>query len=280
MKIIKSIMFNLAILLSLISYPKVTLAKELPDTATYAYYNALPNEQKQNYNAVLDKVKNYDTDYAVLPNPITRSELEVLVYAIQFDHPELFWISSSYNFRTRKTDDMVVQMSFDYLFNKSDIPALKQNFDAVTEALLEDINSKSFKDDIAKEKYVYDLVCSLSTYNKANKNSTYQSAYSVLIGGESVCAGYSRAFQYLLNQEKIPAFFIPAYDPNDLSKRHAIVSVYVNGHFRLCDITTEDAFREDTGKTTYHLFNLTGKEYSELSDYVFEDIAARSVIIE
>ena len=273
-------MLSLAILLSFVSYSKVAFAKELPDTTVYAYFNALSNEQKQNYNAILDKVKNYSTEYIVLPNPITRDEMETLFYAIQFDHPELFWIGSSYNFRTRKSDDIVVQMSFDYLFDKSDIPALKQNFDAATEVLLKDIDSKSFKDDEAKEKYIYDLICSLTTYNKDKNDHTYQSAYSVLIGGESVCAGYSRAFQYLLNQEKIPAFFMPNYDPNDLSKRHAIVSVYVNGHFKLCDITTEDVFREDTGKTTYHLFNLTNKEYSKLSDYVFEDITARSVIIE
>ena len=54
-----------------------------------------------------------------------------------------------------------------------------------------------------KEQFIHDYLAERLTYKE---NSLDQSAYSGIVKNETVCAGYSKAFQYLMQQLEIPTY--------------------------------------------------------------------------
>ena len=81
-----------------------------------------------------------------------------------------------------------------------DLDSANQRFDAAAQNLI--TGAASLDSNYEKEKYVHDALASAVTYDlTADMN---QSAYSALVNGKSVCAGYARAYQYLLQQLGIP----------------------------------------------------------------------------
>ena len=57
--------------------------------------------------------------------------------------------------------------------------------------------------------YVHDRLISRISYSKAATMN--QSAYSALVGGKTVCAGYARAFQYLMQKLGIPCYYCTGF---------------------------------------------------------------------
>ena len=57
-----------------------------------------------------------------------------------------------------------------------------------------------------KEKYVHDTLIEMNKYDENEKLN--QSAYSALVKGKTVCAGYSRAFMYIMNKLGIRTYYI------------------------------------------------------------------------
>ena len=69
--------------------------------------------------------------------------------------------------------------------------------------------ASSLTTDLDKEQYVYKALQNMCVYDE--NSDMNQSAYSVFINGSSVCAGYSRAFQYIMQQLNIPCYFCTGY---------------------------------------------------------------------
>ena len=84
-----------------------------------------------------------------------------------------------------------------------------------------------------------------------DKNANYnQSAYSAIIVGKSVCAGYARAFQLIMQKLNIPTYYVLGFAKED----HAWTIVKLSGEYYNIDLTWDD-----TGGVFKH-FNLTDSE--------------------
>ena len=102
-----------------------------------------------------------------------------------------------------------------------------------------------------KEKYVHDALASAVTYDlTADMN---QSAYSALVNGKSVCAGYARAYQYLLQQLGIPCYYCTGYSGGD----HAWNIVKLDDGYYNVDVTWDDA-----AAIRYDYFNKTDADFA------------------
>ena len=92
-----------------------------------------------------------------------------------------------------------------------------------------------------------------------------QSAYSALVNDSTVCAGYARAFQYLMQQLGVPCYYCTGY----AGENHAWNIIKLNDGFYNVDTTWDD-----TGSGTYDYFNKTDSDYAsshirkELSVYL------------
>ena len=117
--------------------------------------------------------------------------------------------------------------------------------------------------DYEKEVYVHNALLDRIEYDlQAPLN---QSAYSAMVNGRTVCAGYARSFQYLMTQMGVPCYYCTGY----AGENHAWNIIRLDGEFYNVDATWDD-----TTPNTYDYFNKTDNEFApnhrreELSVYL------------
>ena len=89
-----------------------------------------------------------------------------------------------------------------------------QNIDEAKDVFQENASqiiseARNLSSDYEKEKFVHDKLTERVSYDSGAEMN--QSAYSALVNGRTVCAGYARAFQYLLRQLGIPCYYCTGY---------------------------------------------------------------------
>ena len=102
------------------------------------------------------------------------------------------------------------------------------------------------------EKFVHDVLLERIDYQLGAAMN--QSAYSALVNGETVCAGYARAFQYLMQQLDIPCYYCTGY----AGESHAWNIIGLEDGWYNVDTTWDDA-----GEGTYDYFNRTDADYAD-----------------
>lgn len=96
-------------------------------------------------------------------------------------------------------------------------------------------------DDYELFRYAFEYLCSNTTYNLKAKRS--QDIRSVFVRGESVCKGYSEAFQYMLLSLGVPCFTTNGVAIDPASKKkvgHAWNYVRIDGGWNIVDVTFGD----------------------------------------
>lgn len=89
-----------------------------------------------------------------------------------------------------------------------------------------------------------------------------QSAYSALVEKKSVCAGYARAYQYLMQRMGIPCYYCTGYAGQD----HAWNIVALDDGYYNVDVTWDD-----TPGGEYDYFNKTDEDYA--STHIRQDMS-------
>ena len=80
-------------------------------------------------------------------------------------------------------------------------------------------------------------------------NTKYHTAYSALVGKETVCDGYARAFSILLNKAEIPNHYVAGYVmKKDKISAHAWNMVQLNGKWYHIDLTWDRIVSSKTGE--------------------------------
>ncbi len=126
---------------------------------------------------------------------LSSSQIKKVVYAFQFDNPEIFWISNIFNYSQTQNKTIIRLTS---IFSKPEKEKAKKNFNEK----ISEITSKASKrpNDYEKELFVHDYLAENCKYKKTTSANNYKiyTAYGCLVEKESVCEGYSKAFQVLL----------------------------------------------------------------------------------
>ena len=121
--------------------------------------------------------------------------------AVYNDHPELFWLNTVF---TCKYDQNKICAELELEFNMTleELTPASRTFYNITNEILSQVQGLSVNE---KERRLHDILIDRVEYDKGvDKN---QSAYSALVDGKSVCAGYARAYQYLMQRtgpRKVP----------------------------------------------------------------------------
>lgn len=214
------------------------------DPLFYPYYHLLNENEQILYRQVYINVSNY-TKVIVPFNQMNSDEVNNVMNAIFNDHPEFFWLETRYTIK--KENDICKQLEF--VFNDCflDIETSKRLFDESTQKILD--GAQRLSNDYEKEKYIHDALVNLISYNEDAISN--QSAYSALVNHESVCAGYARAFQYLMMRLEIPTYYCTGYSNGE----HAWNIIRIDHHFYNVDITWDDS------TDSYHYFNKTDKYF-------------------
>ncbi|MDE7476342.1 MAG: hypothetical protein K2M91_00065, partial [Lachnospiraceae bacterium] len=222
----------------------------------YPYYNIIDETQRAIYRQIYANANAQNKHFAPVED-ITTNDLKNAFTAVVNDHPELFWVDTAYKYQyTPKGSVADITLVFNVTAN--DLDASKTEFEAAAKLITDETYGNYT--DYDKEKIVHDTLIGKVKYD-ANAPMN-QSAYSALVYGRTVCAGYARALQYVLQQLKIPCYYVTGY----AGENHAWNIVKLDDGYYNVDSTWDD-----TNPNTYDYFNCSDADYA--SDHVRRDLS-------
>lgn len=177
--------------------------------------------------------------------PITVSEVVNVINAVYHDHPELFWMESGYTYKYNE-DNICVHVNLNFNETANQIEESKLQFEEKANEII-DVASL-LESDYEKEKYVYKALMECVEYDE--NAELHQSPYSALVYGKSVCAGYARAFQYIMLELGVPTYYCTGE-----SQGHAWNIIKLDGGYYNVDVS-----RADTTSSPERYFNRTDEE--------------------
>lgn len=219
----------------------------------YPYRAMLSESQKNVYDQIYESALELKENVS-LCRQLDQSGIRNVMNAVFNDHPELFWLDTGYSYGyTSKGTVISVMLKYN-----STADALQTNKTKFLSAASNIINvASTLATEEEKEKYVYKTLQNMCVYDESAELN--QSAYSVLINGSSVCAGYSRAFQYIMQQLGIPCYFCTGYANGGY---HAWNIVYIDGKYYNVDLSWDDSLGDISNTISYAYFNLTDQAIS------------------
>lgn len=214
------------------------------DTTYYPYYGYLSDDAKTLYKQIYANALALETSFVPVV-PITVSEVVNVINAVYHDHPELFWMESGYTYKYTE-DNICVHVNLNFNETANNIEESKAKFEESANAII-DVAS-ALENDYEKEKYVYKVLMDCVEYDE--NAELHQSPYSALVYGKSVCAGYARAFQYIMLELGVPTYYCTGE-----SQGHAWNIVKLDGGYYNVDVS-----RGDTKSSPERYFNRTDED--------------------
>ena len=229
------------------------------DPLYYPYYEMLNEKGKHLYRQIYANANDLYPVFAPIEE-VTTGELRNIFMAVYNDHPELFWMETAYSGKAAANGRCV---EIDLKFNRTaqNLESAKSAFDENADEILSE--AQNLPQDYEKEKFVHDELIDRISYDLGAEMN--QSAYSALVNDSTVCAGYARAFQYLMQQLGVPCYYCTGF----AGENHAWNIIKLDDGFYNVDTTWDD-----TGSGTYDYFNKTDSDYAsshirkELSVYL------------
>lgn len=195
----------------------------------------LDKHQKQLYIEIYSILVHQAKDIQV--SSVDVNELETAFQCVLNDHPEIFYVSG-YTYTKYTYGEEVKRITFTGTYTmKPEIVEKRQN--QMEEYITECLSGISpDAEDYEKVKYVYEYLIYHTDYNLDSEEN--QNICSVFLNKESVCQGYAKATQLLLNRLGVMATMV--IGTVESGEGHAWNLVKVNGAYYYVDTTWGDAF--------------------------------------
>lgn len=210
------------------------------DQEFYPYYHMLEGAEREIYRQVYANAFVLNEHFKPCEK-IYSTQIGRVMEAVFNDHPTLFWVDTAYGCKYDPSGKCV-EISLQFNNTSQKWEQSKISFDEKAEEILK--GARGLGSDYEKEKYVHDKLVAKVEYNSGSPMN--QSAYSALVNGQTVCAGYARAYQYLMQQLGIPCYYCTGYS----GENHAWNIVKLQDGYYNVDVTWDD-----TVPYTYEYFN-------------------------
>ena len=215
----------------------VLTANEPPAELTGFYHDQLSSEEQDLYRQVYSAVASHQTDFYVLSPSLEA--LNPIIECVLNDHPEFFWLSGqSVISGTSGPGSKHVVLSTNV--DLSMIDSQQALIDSEAGAYLSMITSDM--SDYDKVRIAFEFVVNNNDYVlDAEQNQNIQSS---MINHQSVCSGYAKEMQYLLNEAGIFCSYITGYvhGDNGSLEPHAWNLVLIDGEYTFVDATWGDPY--------------------------------------
>ena len=209
------------------------------DSTFYPYYHMLDEKGQHLYRQICANADAMNAAFEPIET-VTVPEIKNVLMAVYNDHPELFWLNTIFTCKYDK-NKICVELTLDFNMTEDERIRSYRNLSEVE-------NLGTYE----RERRLHDILIQRIEYDGgADMN---QSAYSALVEGKSVCAGYARAYQYLMQRLGIPCYYCTGY----AGEEHAWNIVALDDGYYNVDLTWDD-----TPGGEYDYFNKTDEDYAD-----------------
>ena len=166
---------------------------------------------------------------------LDEADVDRIFQCVLSDHPELFYVEG-YSYTKYTRGDRLTSIEFSGTYNMDvDTAAVRsEEILAAAEQILAGIDGNA--GEYEKVKYVYDTIIRNTDYDMNAPDN--QNIYSVFIHHASVCQGYAKAAQYLLNRLGVECTLVLGLV--ETGEGHAWNLVKVDGEYYYMDATWGD----------------------------------------
>lgn len=165
-----------------------------------------------------------------------EEDVDRIFQCVLIDHPELFYVEGySYTKYTRGDRTTAFEFSGTYSVDLETARARAEEIESAAAEILSGLEENA--DQYTRVKYVYDTIIRNTDYDLTAPDN--QNIYSVFVNRRSVCQGYAKATQYLLNRLGVECTLV--LGTVDTGEGHAWNLVRVDGSYYYVDTTWGDA---------------------------------------
>ena len=189
-----------------------------------------------------------------LDHGLDETCVDRIFQSVLVDHPELFFVEG-YSYTKYTVGDRIVSIEFagNYSIDWEEACEREQKIAEEAEKILAAVPESP--DDYGRIKYIYDTLVTGTDYDRTAPDN--QNIYSVFVGHASVCQGYAKAFQYLMERMGIACTLVQG-EVLETGEGHAWNLVKADGEFYYVDVTW--------GDITFHNAEETSEEASEIPE--------------
>lgn len=224
-------------------------AKEelLTEELKFYAYDKLDDDEKVIYTEILSILNSLSKDTKVSSKD--PEQIEKIFNYVMFDHPELFYLTG-YSFTKYMRGGVIekITLSGTYTMNEAEVKSAIAKIDAYTDKCLAGYSGPV--DEYEKVKYVFNYIVTNTEYDLLAPNN--QNILSVVEEGRTVCQGYAKMMQYILN--KMGVFCILCEGIVKGTEAHVWNIVRIDGKYYHVDATW--------GDSSYNLESEYSKQFS------------------
>lgn len=209
------------------------------DAFEYARWNLNETEQLW-YDDIKKILGTYSREIRLNEAGLTagydETDIDRIFQYVLNDHPELFYVEGySYTKYTRGEKTTAIEFSGTYSVDRENAESRYEAIEAAADEILSGLDANA--DQYTKVKYVYDTIIRNTDYELSAPDN--QNIYSVFVNHLSVCQGYAKATQYLLNRLGVECTLV--LGTVDTGEGHAWNLVKIDGSYYYVDTTWGDA---------------------------------------
>lgn len=198
----------------------------------YAYHH-LDEEKQKIYLEMLDAM--VDLKSGAPLSTVDKSVLDVVFACVMNDHPELFYVNGyQYTEYTLGSVTTGITFSGTYSMTSAEVEQAKLMIEQKIAECFEQVPLN--EDEYSTVRYLYEWLINNTEYDRTAENN--QNICSVFLQGRSVCQGYAKAMQYMLQKADIQCLLVTGFTGGE---RHGWNLVRVNDAYYYLDPTWGDA---------------------------------------
>ena len=223
------------------------------ETKCFYYYDNLSQDEKTAYLTLYYGFVEYDDSIRM---EVQEEDLKDVFTAVLYDNPDMFWVDYEYDYMVYSDS---VAFSPKYRLTEDEVKTMQDSVNDKIDEIITEVNK--LDSDYEKELYIHDYIIENTEYDISTLEKMGDTVYSVLVSGKSICEGYARTVQILLDKLGIENYLVTGDTESDGEiLPHMWNIVNIDGDNYHLDVTWDDL--NDEFDTVYFYFNVTDEYIS------------------